>query len=159
VRFASERADRDVILKRAIGGRVLGIVEAQYGKVETPTLRGFDLAIVPIAKPRFLGAMPPRVLVRVVDTADAAAVIDAYGAASRARVHSGKSPVIVLLMAKNFAPQSELSKANDTNARSRKAPDGPVEVAVAIINISDWSYRLPPNCSPVVQKLAAQICS
>lgn len=159
VRFASERADRDVILKRAIGGRVLGIIEAQFGKVETPTLRGFDLAIVPIAKPRFLGAMPPRVLVRVVDTADAAAVIDAHGAASRARLHSGKSPVVVLLMARNIAPQSELSKANDTNARARKAPDGPAEVAVVVINTGDWSCRLPPNCSPVVQKLTALICS
>jgi hypothetical protein len=159
VRFASERADRDVILKRAITGRVLGIVEGLYGKVETPTVRGFDLAVVPLAKPRFLGAIPPRVLVRVVDTADGAAVIDAYGTASRARLHSGKSPVVVLLLARNIAPQQELSKANNANARSRKAPDGPAEVAVAVIATSDWSCRLPPNCSDAVQKLAAQICS
>lgn len=59
-RFASERADRDVILTRAIAGRVLGIVETLYGKIHTPTVRGFDLAMVPLAKPRFLGSHPPR---------------------------------------------------------------------------------------------------
>ena len=158
VRFASERADRDVILKRAIAGRILGIVESLYGKLETPTVRGFDFAMVPLSKPRFLGAPPPRVLVRVLDTADGAAIADAYGAASRARVHSGKSPVVVLLFARNIAPQTELSKAHDSNARSRKAPDAPEEVAVVIVDASDWSCRLPPNCSAAVHKLTAEIC-
>jgi len=158
-RFASERADRDVILKRAIAGRVIGIVEGLYGKIETPSVRGFDLAIVPLAKPRFLGTIPPRVLVRVIDTVDGTAITEAYGAASRARVHSGKSPVVVLLLSRNIAPQAELSKANDANARSRKAPDSPDEVAVVVINASDWTCRLPPNCSAAVQKLAAQICA
>ena len=48
-RFASARADRDVILKRAVTSRVIGIVETLYGKVETPAVRGFDLAMVPVA--------------------------------------------------------------------------------------------------------------
>ena len=38
-RFASERADRDVILKRAVTGRIAGIVETLYGKIETPAVR------------------------------------------------------------------------------------------------------------------------
>lgn len=158
-RFASERADRDMILKRAIAGRVLGIVETLYGKIETPTVRGFDLAMVPLAKPRFLGLHPPRVLVKVVGTADAAAVSEAYGAASRARLHAGKSPVVVLLFARTIAPQAEISKANDANARGRKAPGSPEEVAVVVVDSADWSCRLPPGCSPAVQKLTAQICS
>ena len=64
-RFASVRADRDVILKRAIVGRVLGIVETLYGKLDTPTVRGFDLAMVPLAKPRFLGATAGRYANRI----------------------------------------------------------------------------------------------
>jgi hypothetical protein len=158
-RFASERADRDVILKRAIAGRVLGIVETLYGKVETPVVRGFDLAMVPLAKARFLGTAPPRVLVKVVDVADAAAITEAHGAASRAHLHAGKSPVVVLLFAAQLAPQNELSKANDANARQRKVPDAPYEVAVVVVAAADWSCRLPPNCSAAVQKLAERICS
>lgn len=158
-RFASERADRDAILKRAITGRMLGIVEALYGKLETPAVRGFDLAMVPVAKPRFLGAPPPRVLVRILDLVDGAAITDAYGAASRARVHSGKSPVAVLLFARKIASQPEISKANQANARQRKTPDGPAEVAVVAVDIADWSCRLPPNCSAAIHKLTDQICS
>jgi curved DNA-binding protein CbpA len=158
-RFASERADRDQILKRAIAGRVQGIVETLYGKIETRPVRGFDLAIVPLSKPRFLGAHPPRVLVRVVPAADAAAIADAYGAAARARVHVGKSPVVVLLFARTIATQQEITKANDANARGRKTPDSPEEVAVVVVDVADWSCRLPPGCSSAVQKLTSQICS
>jgi hypothetical protein len=112
-----------------------------------------------LAKARFLGTAPPRVLVKVVEVADAAAITEAYGAASRARVQAGKSPVVVLLFASQVAPQNELSKANDTNARQRKAPDAPHEVAVVVVAAADWSCRLPPNCSAAVHKLAEQICS
>jgi DnaJ domain len=158
-RFASERADRDLILKRAITGRVLGIVESLYGKVEMPPVRGFDLVIVPVAKPRFLGSMPPRVLVKVVAEVDGAAITEAYGAAARARVHSGKSPVIVLLCARTIAAQQELSRAYDALARQRPAPDGPAELAVVAVATADWSCRLPPNCSTAVHKLTDQISS
>jgi curved DNA-binding protein CbpA len=158
-RFASERADRDAIMKRAVAGRVQGIVETLYGKVETPTVRGFDLAMVPVAKPRFLGSPPPRVLVKVVDTADGAAVTECYNAASRARLHSGKSPVVVLLFARQIASQQELSKANQANARQRKAPGSPEEVAVVVVDNADWSCRLPPGCSAAVHKLADQVCT
>lgn len=158
-RFASERADRDAILKRAVTSRVLGIVETLSGRVETPAVRGFDLAMVPVAKARFLGAAPPRVLVKVLDKVDGAAIIEAFNTASRAGVHAGKSPVVVLLFSREIVPQSEISKANDVNARQRKGPDGPDEIAVVVVNTSDWSCRLPPNCSPAVHKLADQIRS
>jgi len=157
-RFASARADRDVILKRAVTSRVIGVVETLYGKVETPAVRGFDLAMVPVAKARFLGAAPPRVLVKVLDMVDGAAIIEAFNAASRVRVHAGKSPVVVLLFSRAIAPQSEISKANDVNTRQSKTPNRPDEVAVVVVDTSDWSCRLPPNCSPAVHKLADQIC-
>lgn len=158
-RFASERADRDVILKRAVTGRILGIVEALYGKLETPTVRGFDLAMVPASKPRFLGSPPPRVLVKILDTVDGAAVVEAHNLALRAKVHDGKSPVVALLFSRNIAPQNEISKANLVNARPRKSTGGPHEIAVVVVDISDWSCRLPPGCSPAVHKLTDQICS
>ena len=110
-------------------------------------MRGFDLAMVPMAKPRFLGAPPPRVLVKVVDLADGAAITEACNAASRARVHAGKSPVVVLLFSRRIAPQTSCRRRNDANARQRKAPDAPEEVAVVVVDTADWSCRLPPNCS------------
>jgi hypothetical protein len=157
-RFATERADRDIILRRAIAGRVHTTVEALHGKVETPTVRGFDLAMVPVAKPRFLGTPPPRVLVRVVPLVDAAAITDAFNAASRARVHTGKSPVVVLLFSRRIAPAGELSKAWDATARQRKAPGAPEELTVVVVDVADWSCRLPPNPSAAARKLADQIC-
>ena len=157
-RFASERADRDAILRRAISARVLSAVEALHGKCDTPAVRGFDLAIVPLVKPRFLGTAPPRVLVRVVDVADAAAISDAFNAASRARLHAGKSPVVVLLFSRQVAGQNELSKAWEAIGRQPKAPDAPHDLTVLVVDVADWSCRLPPNGSSAARKLAAQIC-
>ena len=156
-RFAAVRAGRDQILKRAIVERVLGIAETLYGKLQTPAVRGFDLAVVPLAKPRFLGTPLPRVLVQVVDTADGAAVAEAHAAAARARIHSGKSPVVVLLFSRNIAPQQELTKANDSGARRGKQADGPAEVTVVVVDTADWSCRLPPNCSAAVHKLTDRL--
>lgn len=158
-RFAAERADRDVILRRAIAARVLSSVEVLYGRCDTPTVRGFELAMVPQTKPRFLGTPLPRVLVRVVDHADAAAIAEAFNAASRARLHAGKSPVVVLLFSRRIAGQHELSKAWDTLGRRRKAPDAPDDLSVIVVDVADWSCWLPPNCSSAGRKLAAQICA
>jgi curved DNA-binding protein CbpA len=158
-RFASERADRDLILKRAVASRVLGIVETLYGKADTPATRGFDAAIVPQAKPRFLGAPPPRVLIRIVERADGPAIADAFASAARARVHQGKSPVVVLVCSRQFASPQDIARAHDANARQRKGPGAPEEVAVVLVDIGDWTCRLPPNPSAAVQKLAEQICA
>ena len=95
----------------------------------------------------------------MVGTADAAAITEAYGAASRARLHVGKSPIVVLLFARTIASQQELSKGNEANARGRKAPDSPEEIAVVVVDTADWSCRLPPGCSTAVHKLTDQICS
>lgn len=158
-RFAAERAGRDVILRRAIGARVLAAVEAAHGKCDTPTVRGFDLAVVPRGKPRFLGAPPPRVLVRVADVADSAAMTDTFNTAARARVHTGKSPVVALLFSPRIVAPTELSKAWDALSRQRKAPDAPDDLSVIVVDVADWSCRLPPNCPAAARKLAAQICT
>ena len=157
-RFASERADRDVIVRRAIVGRVLSAVEALYGKCDTPTVRGFDVVMVPQARPRFLGAAAPRVLVRLADVVDASAVGDAFAAAVRARLHAGHAPVVVLLFSRNIAGHTELSKAWDTLGRQRKSAATPDHLDVLIVDAADWSCRLPPNCSNTARTLADQIC-
>ena len=159
-RFASERADRDVILTRAIAGRVLGIVETLYGKIETPTVRGFDLAMVPLAKPRFLGAHPPRVLVKVVGTADAAAITETYGAASRARAaHRQVADRRAAVRPHDCAAAGDRRRPTKPMPAAARRRDGPEEVAVVVVDTADWSCRLPPGCSTAVHKLTDQICS
>jgi hypothetical protein len=148
-----------VILRRAIAARVHGAVERLYGIVETPAVRDFDLAMVPIAKPRFLGAPPPRVLVKVVNLANGAAMMEAFTGASRARLHAGKSPVIVLVVSRRIADQQELARTWDAIARPRKTADAPESVCVIVVDVADWTCRLPPNCSAAARKVADQICA
>ena len=125
-RFEEERADRDQILRRAIAGRVRAAVETVFGKTEMPVVRGFDAALVPLAKPRFLGTHPPRVLVRAHDAVDAAAVAEAWIAAARTRLHVGKSPIVVLLFGRQLPAPRDLLRAIDAAARrgSRRTRGG-----------------------------------
>lgn len=157
-RFEHERAGRDVILRRAMSGRVRAVVEALYGPLKTPTVRGFDVAFVPVAKPRLLRTPLPRVLVKVLDTIDAAAVNDGWSGASRARIHSGKSPVVVLLLCGHMAAPAELHRAFQSLERQRKAADGPHEIAVVVIDTNDWTCHLPPDASDVVRTLVGALC-
>lgn len=156
-RFAAERADRDNILRRAIGARIQATVQDLYGPVERPAVRGFDLALVPTAKPRFLGAPLPRVLVKIVDAANGAAMTEAWNLAARAKVHAGKSPVIVLVFSSTIAGQAELSRAWESFARQPKTADGPADVTVVVCDVGDWSCRLPANISAVVRKLTDRL--
>ena len=130
------------------------IVETLYGKVETPTVRGFDLAMVPVAKARFLGAAPPRVLVKVLELVDGAAITEACNTASRARVHAGKSPVVVLLFSRRIAPQTRSRRRTTPPPGSARRPTRPTKSPSSSSTSADWSCRLPPNCSPAVRKLA-----
>lgn len=157
-RFETERAGRDVILRRAMTVRVQGVVESLYGPLQTPTVRGFDVAFVPTAKPRLLGATLPRVLVKVVDTVDAAAAKEGWSNASRSRVHSGKSPIVVLLFGKHISPPHDLLRALQALDRQPKPPDSPHEIAVVAIDTSDWTCHMPPDVSAPVRKLVDKIC-
>lgn len=157
-RFESERADRDQIVRRAIAGRVRSAVEAAFGVVEMPPVRGFDAAFVPVAKPRFLGSHPPRVLVRVAVVADAAAVTDAWNTAARTRIHAGKSPVVVLLFGRQLAPRRDLLKALESVSRQRPPAGGPTELVVAVVNTGDWTCHMHDEVSAAVRKVIDAVC-
>lgn len=157
-RFESERAGRDVIIRRAVAVRVQSVLEALYGKMDTPTVRGFDIAFVPTAKPRLLAVPLPRVLVKVVEKVDAAVLSEAWTNASRARIHAGKSPVVVLMFGRHIAPAPELMRALQNFERQPKAPDRPHELALVAVDSADWNCRLPPGVSAPVRKLIEHIC-
>jgi hypothetical protein len=157
-RFEHERADRDVILRRAMAARVQAVVESLYGPLQSPPVRGFDLALVPTAKPRLLGTALPRVLVKVLETVDGPALTDGWNAAARAKVHAGKSPVVVLLFGKHIAPQGELLKALQSVTRQPKVADAPHEIVVVAVDTANWNCRMPPEVSKAVRQLVDQIC-
>lgn len=157
--FETERAGRDQFLRRAIAERVRAVVQSLYGTVDTPVVRGFDAALVPVAKPRFMGSHPPRVLVRVNEVADAPAITEAWNAASRSRVHSGKSPVVVLLFGRQLSPPRDLLRALESVSRQRKSPGGPDELVVVVVDTGDWTCHLPNDVSASVRKLVDQICA
>lgn len=157
-RFDGERADRDHILRRAIAGKVRAAVETVFGAVEMPVVRGFDTALVPLAKPRFLGSHPPRVLVKAVEVVDAAAVAEAWNVAARTKVHVGKSPVVVLLVGRQLARPRDLDQALEAAARQRIPADGPDQLSVVVVNASDWKPHLPAEVPAAVRKLIDQIC-
>lgn len=152
-RFEPERAGRDAIIRRAVSERVHATVAALYGALRTLPVKGFDLALVPVAAPRLFATPLPRVLLKMVDVADAPAVQDAWSNALRAKVHAGKSPVFVLLAAKRIGPAGELARAVEVLQRQPRAAAGPAEVAVVVIDSTDWSARLPPSASSALRKL------
>lgn len=158
LRFEAERADRDQILKRAIAGRVRSAVEALLGPVQMPVVRGFDAALVPVAKPRFLGSHPPRVLVSVLGVVDATAVVDAWNAAARTRIHAGKSPVVVLLFGTHLSPRRELLKGMESASRQLKPPNAPAEIVVVTVNASDWKCLTLDDVPAKIRNLVGKIC-
>ena len=156
-RFESERAGRDLIVRRAIVGRVRDAVESLYGIVNLPAVRGFDAALVPVAKPRFLGSHPPRVLVKVNEVADAAAIAEAWNGAARAGVQAGKSPVVALLFGRQLSPPRELLKAIEAASRQQKPPESPHELVVVVISTGDWKCHMQDEVSATVRKLLEKI--
>jgi hypothetical protein len=153
-RFARERAGRDAILRRAVTLRVQAAVERLYGAVDTAAVRGFDMALVPTARARLLTTAPPRVLIKVVERADAAAVQETWNHAARSRVHAGKSPVVAVLLAGDLAPSGQLQRAFDLLQLQSIPSGGPAELAVVVVDTKDFTARMPPGCSTAVRKLA-----
>jgi hypothetical protein len=73
-------------------------------------------------------------------------------------VHAGKSPVVVLLCGERLAPNRELAKALDATTRQRPAADGPHELVLVVVNISDWTCHTQAELPSTVRKLIDRIC-
>ncbi|MGE0041695.1 MAG: DnaJ domain-containing protein [Vicinamibacterales bacterium] len=147
--FERERAGRDSIVRRAVLARVRERVERLVGEVDVPEARGFDLALVPRARTRFLARPQPRVLVRLETSVDGPLAADLMAAAGRTRIGDPKAPLVVLLFASAFAPRQEIARALED--RRRAAGEGP---SVVLVDIRDWSVRLLADAPAGVRKLA-----
>jgi ABC-type nitrate/sulfonate/bicarbonate transport system substrate-binding protein len=99
------------------------------------------------------------VLLKVNDVVDAAAVAEAWNAAARSRVQTGKSPVVVLLFGRELPPPHELRNAMASAALQRRPAAAPDELVVAVVNAGDWTCLTRDDVSTVVRKLLDRVCS
>lgn len=150
-RFAKDRATTTGFLRRAVLSRVadaLSTVNAQ-----PITVSGFDAAFaIKGRKGLFKKAEPNiRLLVRVVDTVDGAAVQEVWPPAVRAV--TPEDTLCVLLMGSGLAPARELAAAvSEQRRKARKA-----NVLVVPIDMRDWEAFLPPETPVVVRSLLERL--
>ena len=159
-RFASERADRDVILKRAVTEPRASVSSRRCTEKSRPRPCVALTWRWCLSQSRASSARRRRACWSRSSTWWMAPRSSRPSTSPRAPESTPASPRWwCCCFPASIAPQHELSKANEVNARQRKIADGPDEVAVVVVDTADWSCRLPPNCSPVVHKLTDQICS
>jgi hypothetical protein len=150
-RFAAERAGGDGIVQRALIGRVRNVVIDLYGDVESPRVRGFDLALVPTASPPLMRSPFPRVFVRVSNIVQAAHVTEACVEASRAGLHVPGSPINVLLFGKTLSDEPQILVACE-NVRSQRRAGVPAKAFVVVIDAADWRALLCSSAPPALRR-------
>jgi DnaJ-like protein len=144
-----DRARGDAFVRRAALGRLRLALEQMMGNdFEQPSVRGFDLAIVP--KPKLFGrSRGPRLLVRFVPCVDAATVADAWAAALKWHV-SEPQDVCVLLIGATMATARELAEAI---AQQRRRPTRGPKVMLVPIDARDWRAHMPTDTPEAVRVL------
>ncbi|MGE3277571.1 MAG: J domain-containing protein [Vicinamibacterales bacterium] len=150
--FERERAGRDSILRRAVLARVRERVVRLVGDVESPDVRGFDLALLPQARARFLSRPGARVLVRLESAITPALVSDVLGAAGRLAAGDPRGPVVVLLFGSEFPPQRDLVQA--VSAHQRRGAQAP---SLVLVDARDWTVRLAEVTAPAAKRVVEAI--
>ena len=51
-----------------------------------------------------------------------------------------------------------MGQALEAAARQRKPAEGPTELALVVVNASDWKCHLPAEVPAAVRKLIDQVC-
>ena len=138
-RFRQERVDRDDILRRAVLERVRQcFADVDYA---TPSLPGFDLALVPRSRTAvFRRGGIPSLLVRLADKIDAALVIDAWTSALRARIP--EKPVVLLLLGPEVDRRAFAEVVDD---RRKKHPNVAESIIPVALDMRDWNADIPAH--------------
>jgi hypothetical protein len=148
-RFATERKDRDDLVRKATLGRFRIALAAEVGAVDEVQSRGFDLGFTIKAKKLFSRKGGQRYVVKVVSVVDKTAVQEVWSAAQKA-----SSPICVFLMGSRLAPAKELAAViADLRRRTRTRTD----ISVIPIDVRDWTAHIPADapasCKNVLQRL------
>jgi hypothetical protein len=153
--FVEERATRDEFVRKATLERFRqAFLQSTALDYDDVRVTWFDEAWVP-KKSRFARSGRPRLLVRVVRTLDAAAVIEAWERASSWNVPLGEE-ICVILMGTNVAPPRELA---DVIAVQRRKPTRGGHVTLIPVDVNLWRAHIPTDAPEVAKELLTRLNS
>jgi hypothetical protein len=153
---ASYRVGTGELLRKAALQRFRHAVNQEFGQCEEPALAGFDVMCAP-AKSGFLSrTVPPRLLGRVVDQVDAAAVQESWAMAMRLKKDDQRDACI-FIMGPVVALPAELGRA--INEQRRKPMPSGVKLVVVPVNTRTWAAHIPTDAPPRVIAFLGRLAS
>ena len=152
---AHRRGAGDLVRKAALQ-RFRQAVSREFGSCEEPSIPGFDIVCAPPRSGFLARTIPPRLLARVVDQVDAAAVQESWTMAARLRKDDQRDACL-FLMGASVAPAAELSRAI-TEQRRRTTPGG-TTVVVVPVNTRTWSAHIPTDAPSQVKAVLARLAA
>jgi curved DNA-binding protein CbpA len=152
---AHRRGATDLVRKAAVQ-RFRQAVSREFGACEEPPVPGFDIMCAPPKSGFLARTVPPRLLARVVDQVDAAAVQESWTMAARLKKDDHREACL-FLMGAAVAPAAELGRAINEQRR-RSAPSG-TRVVVVPVNTRTWSAHIPTDAPPQVRAVLARLAA
>lgn len=151
--FARERAGARQFVTRAAVARFQAALDAECPGSAKLDATGFDAGCLP--KGAFLSfTLPPRVLARVSQVVNAAAVTEAGGYLSRLKKDAQRD-LCLFLMGPDVAPASELAPAV-ADLRRRAAGVGGT-LFVVPVSTNDWRAHVPADAPALVRAILARL--
>jgi curved DNA-binding protein CbpA len=155
-RGRSYRVGTSDVMRKAALQRFRHAVNQEFGTCEETPIAGFDLMCAP-AKSGFLNrVVPPRLLARVVEEVDAAAVQESWTLAMRLRKEDQRDACL-FIMGPSLAPAGELGRAINEQRR-RPMPPG-LKLVVVPVNTRTWSAHIPTDAPAQVKTFLTRLAS
>jgi hypothetical protein len=151
-----DRGGATDLVRKAAVQRFRHAVQQEFGQCEEPPIPGFDVMCAP-PKGGFLSrTVPPRLLARVVDQVDYAAVQESWGLAVRLRKDDQRETCL-FIMGPSVAPAGELGRA--INEQRRKPMPPGMKLVVVPVNTRTWSAHVPTDAPAQVKPFLARLTS
>jgi hypothetical protein len=152
----SGRVGTSDLVRKAAVQRFRHALQQEFGQCEETPIPGFDLMCAP-PKGGFLSrTVPPRLLARVVDQVDHAAVQESWAMATRLRKDDQRDACL-FIMGPTVAPAGELGRA--INEQRRKPMPPGLKLIVVPVNTRTWSAHIPTDAPPQVKQFLARLAA
>jgi hypothetical protein len=153
---APHRGGASDLVRKAAVQRFRQAVSREFGSCEEPPIPGFDITCAPPKSGFLARTVPPRLLARVVDQVDAAAVQESWTMAARVKRDDHREACL-FLMGASVAPAAELGRA--INEQRRRATPTGARVVVVPVNTRTWSAHVPTDAPPQVKAVLARLAA
>jgi hypothetical protein len=153
---ATHRRGASDLVRKAAVQRFRQAVSREFGACEEQPIPGFDIMCAPPRSGFLARTAPPRLLARVVEQVDAAAVQESWTLAGRLKKDDHRDACL-FLMGASVAPAAELGRAINEQRR-RPAPAG-TKVVVVPVNTRTWSAHIPTDAPPQVKAVLARLAA